>query len=306
MVDTAQILKYLQQAIEVKREDVARAKQFVMKQALSSVQGIADRWLAEQKATPPSTLFTSSEEYQPSLESLGKSICLRFALYQAVWELISSGMIVAVGKYATWEPQVNYDTAGGGYSSSARGGIPLPSITFPYVTEIFRLPGADRVPADTDIFLHGINCSTLHPGIREAIDQALGCFRRGLYMPATAMLAAAAEATWIECGVKVAAKLANTKLEGIVGDPYASISKKVTDIKKALEAGDAKSLLKLADRSVADVVSAEVWTTALRERRNALHWDKAKSFLADQSETGTLLMSAPQHLGTLETIRAAC
>lgn len=305
MADTAQVLKYLQQAIKVRREDVARAKQFVMKQTMPSVQGMADRWLAEQKATPPSTLFTRSEEYQQSLESLGQSICLRFALYQAVWELISSGMIAAVGHCATWEPQVSYDTAGGGYSSSARGGIPLQSITFPYVTEIFRLPGAERIPAATDIFLQGINCSTLHPGIREAIDQALGCFRRGLYMPATAMLAAAAEATWTECGVKVAANLANTKLEGVVGDPYASISKKVTEIKKALEAGDAKSLLKSADRTIADVVSAEVWTTALRERRNALHWDKAKSFVADQSEIGTLLMSAPQHIGTLEAIRAA-
>src|SRR5262249_19740495 len=46
--------------------------------------------------------------------------------------------------------------------------------------------------------------------------------------------------------------------------------------------------------------------TTLRDRRNALHWGKAKSFIADHSETATLLMAAPLHLGTLETIRAAC
>ena len=45
---------------------------------------------------------------------------------------------------------------------------------------------------------------------------------------------------------------------------------------------------------------------ALRERRNALHWGKAKSYIADHAETGTLLMPATQHLKTLEAIRASC
>jgi len=152
----------------------------------------------------------------------------------------------------------------------------------------------------------GVDSKTLHGGIREAIEQALLCFRRGLYMPATAMLAAAAEATWTECGAAVAKKLANAKLDATVSDPYASISKKVAEIRKALEAADGKELLKAAGRGGADVVNAEVWTTALRDRRNALHWGKAKSFVADHSETASLLMGAPLHVGTLEAIRAAC
>ena len=125
-------------------------------------------------------------------------------------------------------------------------------------------------------------------------------------MPATAMLAAAAEATWTECGIKVAKRLSNTKLDAVVSDPYASISKKVSETRKALEAAEGKELLKAAHRTTADVISAELWTSTLRERRNALHWDKAKSFVVDHSETGTLIMASPQHLGMLEAIRAAC
>ena len=93
---------------------------------------------------------------------------------------------------------------------------------------------APQAPTDPDIFLRGIDSKTLHAGIREAIEQAFLCFRRGLYMPATAMLAAAAEATWTECGVAVARKLSNAKLDATVGDPYASISKKVVEIQKAI------------------------------------------------------------------------
>jgi hypothetical protein len=65
-------------------------------------------------------------------------------------------------------------------------------------------------------------------------------------------------------------------------------------------------LLKSADQTFARVADAEVWTTVLRDRRNALHWGKAKSFVADHSETATLLMAAPIHIGTLEAIRARC
>jgi ribosomal protein L19E len=64
--------------------------------------------------------------------------------------------------------------------------------------------------------------------------------------------------------------------------------------------------LKSAGQSAARIADAEVWMTALRERRNSLHWGKAKSFIADHSETATLLMAAPLHIGTLECIRTQC
>ncbi len=117
------------------------------------------------------------------------------------------------------------------------------------------------------------------------------------------LMAAAAEATWTECGIAVAKQLSSTKLAATVSDPYASISKKVAEIQKTLQTPDGKVLLKKAGRSSVDVDNAQIWTTNLRERRNALHWGKAKSFVADHSETASLIMGAPLHIGTLEAIR---
>ena len=122
-------------------------------------------------------------------------------------------------------------------------------------------------------------------------------------MPATAMLAAAAEATWIECGIAVANQLSNTKLAATVSDPYVSISKKIAEIQKTLQSQDGKTLLKRAGCTPADADNVEIWTSNLRERRNALHWGKAKSFVADHSETASLMMGAPLYIGTLEAIR---
>ena len=175
-----------------------------------------------------------------------------------------------------------------------------------FVPEIGRLDPADDDPTDPDIFLRSIDCAKLDSGIREAVDQSLICFRRGLYLPATAMLTAAVEGAWTECGRAVAKNLGNAKFEAVVNEPLTGIGKIVADTRKALEDGIAKPLLKKAGQSLSKVDEAVTWTTVLRDRRNALHWSKAQGFVADHSGTAALLMGAPQQIGTLEAIRTAC
>ena len=120
------------------------------------------------------------------------------------------------------------------------------------------------------------------------------------------MLAAGAEATWIECGTAVAMKLGDTKLQSVVADPFVSLSRKITELRKALENPTGRNLLKTAGSNSAKVTDAEIWTTTLRERRNAVHWAKAQSFIAHHSDASSLLLAAPLHLSTLEAIRSAC
>lgn len=188
----------------------------------------------------------------------------------------------------------------------SRGPLPTPGMSFQFLPHVFPSPAIGGVPRDLDIFLAGLPSTSLHSGIIEATEQSLECFKRGLYMPAIVMLAAAAEATWTECGKALATKLGATKLETTMNDPYASISKKIASIRKALDQPTGSAFLKSAGLLIAQVADAEVWTTVLRDRRNALHWGKAKGFVADHSEAATLLMAAPLHLGMLEAIRGAC
>jgi hypothetical protein len=292
--------KQITAAIAVTREDIARAKAWLAKSEGGRTHELVEEWLTEQKLVVPKEVNTDLPNCGELLVPIARAYSVRLAFYQAVWELVNAGELIAAGLPASWEASLGYRTPHYG------GGIPLKKVRCSFPQPIERMPLPSGVPADPDIFLQGIDCKTLHDGIREAIEQALGCFRRGLYMPATAMLAAAAEATWTECGAAVAKKLSNAKLDGVVSDPLSSISKIVAETRKALEQADGKTLLKAASQHISKVTDAEVWTTTLRERRNALHWGKAKSFVADHSETGTLMMAAPLHLGTLEAIRAAC
>jgi hypothetical protein len=175
-----------------------------------------------------------------------------------------------------------------------------------YPVEIHKPPLTGELALDLDIFLKGLDCTNLHDGIPEAIEQSLICFRRGLYLPAIAMLTAGAEATWHECGTAVATKLANQKLQTIMNDQYASLSKKVAELSKILRGSAGKPLLKAASLNVHQITDAELWTITLRDKRNALHWTKAKSFMAQHSDTASLLLGAPIHLGALEALRKSC
>lgn len=296
--------KYIQSNLTVLREDIARAKSYLIKHANGRAENLAASWLKDQGIEQPGQINTDNEA---QIQNIIRGYTLRKAFYQAVFELVASGDIILTDAVTKFEPSLGFTQGGDspfGMRSSMQAQKYDMGFAEPHSFQKISLP--DDMPSDADIFLDGINCTSLHPGIREAVEQGLACFRRGLYMPATAMLAAATEATWSECGVAVAMHLSDTKLTNLFSDAYSSISKKVADLSNALEQPNGKALLKSAGSSIAKVREAEVWTGVLRDRRNALHWTKAKSFIADHSETATLLIAAPLHIGTLEAIRLQC
>ncbi len=284
----------------VTREDVARAKVWLARCSAGRTTDLCTEWLATQTITLPKVVEIDSPTCSEVLTTTVRGYSIALAFYQAVWELIGNGELLPDHSFSRWEAQLGYKTPHGA------GGIRLDRLHCPIPERIERSPFPFDAPRDPDIFLKGIDCAALHAGIHEAVKQALSCFWRGLYMPATAMLAAAAEANWTECGTAVAKNLADSKYQGVMSDPYASISRKVTETRKALETAKGRELLKRAARTIPDVTNAELWTTALRDRRNMLHWTKANSFIVDHSETGILLMAAPLHIGTLEAVRVAC
>lgn len=297
-MNTDEAVRLLRETVKVTREDIARAKAWLVQTNGGDTRQLIEKWLTPQQALVSGNTIVdlNADNSAEQVTKCAHAFSLRLAFYQAQWELIASGDLFPVS-FDTWQPSLGYRD--GGYS----GGLDIRGIGCPFPQAVVRPPLTTPPPTDTDIFLRGVDCHSLHDGILKAIEQALLCFRRGLYLPATAMLAAAAEATWIECGFAVARQLSNAKLDTTVRDPYVSISKKIAEIKKALQSPQGKALLKQASRSPADVDNTEIWTTNLRERRNALHWGKAKSFVADHSETASLIMGAPQHIGTLEAIR---
>jgi hypothetical protein len=253
--------------VSVTRVDIARAKTWILsREDLPSqyVGGLLDDWLTDNKIHRPKKVNLAAVDVEKSLSDAARVFSLSLAFYQAIRELVSIAELLVDGSGATWYAQIEYESHGRG------GGIPL-QISCPFPNKLVKAPHVSEVTSDPDIFLAGIACSTLHPGIHDGIEQSLDCFRRGLYMPSLAMLAAAVEACWTECGAAVAINTGDSHLNKTIANPYAHISKIVNDTRAALQSGHSKALLKNAGKVVSNVSEAELWTTVLRDRRNALH-----------------------------------
>jgi len=284
----------------VTREDIARAKVYVLQAEESDVDALAVPWLEKQVGRPPNLVDLDSPTARDDLKLAAKGYSLRLALYQAVWELVAAGELIPAGPPETWEATLT------GRTQRGSNGLRLDGIKCAYPNRVHRPPLPNHPSTDPDIFLNGLDCMSLHAGIQAAVEQALCCFRRGLYLPATVMLAAAAEGTWLECGLAIATKLGDTKLGQLLNNQYVGLARKVLCITKALDQPTGKALLSAAGEGKARIDDAVLWTTTLRDRRNTLHWGKARSFIAEHSDTASLLLATPMHLSTLESIRKAC
>jgi hypothetical protein len=285
--------------INVAREDIARAKGFIIAATETNTDTLTEQWLRAEMGTVPRYVDIQAAGADDTLALLARAYSLRLGFYQAIWELVAACEVFP-GAPANWQASASWRDPHG------EGGLQLDSVNCLFPGGIKRPPLAPTPSTDPDVFLQGADCVSLHQGVHEAITQSLACFRRGLYLPAIVMLAAGAEAEWSECGTAVATKLGNNKLQTLLGDPFTSLNRKVTEIRRTLEGSTGKDLLKAAGTNLAKVTDVELWTTTLRERRNAIHWGKAQSFIAQHSDAASLLLAAPLHLGTLETVRGAC
>ena len=285
--------------IIVSREDITRAKVFALNSDEDTTDTLANQWLGAELGPLPVEVDIQSAGAQDTLTLLARAYSLRLAFYRATWELVAACEVFPAGGQS-WEPRVTWR------DSHQAGDLDVRKLYCVFPSRIVRPPFSSTPPTDPDVFLQGSDCVSLHQGIREAISQSLTCFRRGLYLPAIVMLAAGAEATWIVCGTAVALKLGDKKLGKIVDNPFVGLGQKVSDTRKSLDSPDGKVLLKAASTTAAKLADAEIWTTTLRDRRNAVHWGKAQGFIAQHSDASSLLLAAPLHLGTLESVRRAC
>jgi hypothetical protein len=154
--------KQITAALAVTREDIARAKSWLMSSEGGRTHELVEEWLAEQKVIVPKEVNTDQPNCGELLVPIARAYSIRLAFYQALWELVSACELVPSGTPSAWEASLASRTSHHGC------GIPLKTVRCSFPDAIERMPLSLGVPSDPDIFLQGINCQTLHDGIREA------------------------------------------------------------------------------------------------------------------------------------------
>lgn len=109
------------------------------------------------------------------------------------------------------------------------------------------------------------------------------------------MLGRACEGAWVELG----RALHNT---GLPGKDLASeelFAQKIRTVVKGLERAQAKALLSRADVNLNDVRDAGVWTEALRDARNSVHYTVTASVDNAYEKLAMLLLACVPNLRVL-------
>jgi hypothetical protein len=325
--------QFIAERIRVERADVAAIKSF----AVSSVdavlaenendraagallvQNLALAWLKHAKLGAPWSRQTATDYHhrlpgidigsanaEVQLTQAARALSNVMAAHEAVWELVQAGELLPIGSLGVWRPDgFGWQTPSGG------GGITIPGPTSTAPERIMRAPWRRQSIGalwDADLYARDLPVD-LHPGILEALREAVECFRRDLFLPCLAMLTAAAEGMWTETGTALLGAAARhdkdmKKLEDALTADRGGLSWLVSSAAAAYARKDLFGPVQKAS-GAHDLAAEQQWTDAVRDGRNVLHWGVGTVTANSYSKVATLLQVAPLRFKTLADVRRA-
>ena len=297
--------------LKVSRADIAAAKSFVVRTTEHSPSNLLDQWITSNEVSCPEPLILRGDDVDDDLRKAARFLSLRLAGAYALWELIWAGFLIPAGDILEEAPTIQYTTVipgSGGYS----GGWDFGELTFSYPVRIYRPVEAAQssVFTDGDLYLQELSLIDLHPGIEEALREAVRCFRYDLFTGTVAMLGAASEGIWVELGRALVNACPDSskseKIEKALDGSSHGIGHLVKQIIKICEdRSETGEILKQANKTLAELRSAVLWWDTVREARNVLHWGVDPTFPNSYDKVSVLMLSAASHLRTLWKIRTA-
>lgn len=303
-------------AAEVTPQTVTLAKAFIVQNFQTDTSQLMRSFVTAMDAQRPEhVVLHQSVDPEPLIVQAGRYLAHTAAAAEAIWSLIHSDVLMPLTG-SMYETQLNV-----GYTSVvARGGGITSGWDFPEVaasvpTRVQLVPsqrsGAQPL-SDGDLYLHELNIPDLHPDVEESLHDAVRCFRRELYLPALAMLARAIEGAWIELGLALGdhppahAGGRAPKFDAFIRDPMVNLSQLIARVRDYYSERDLwRDVWRQSGVNEQVIRSAAIWSDAVRESRNALHY-RADSALPNNYESVAVqLLAAGQHLRAIYAARQA-
>ncbi|TWI13523.1 hypothetical protein [Aerolutibacter ruishenii] len=237
---------------------------------------------------------------------------------EAIWSLIHSGYLLPLSANLTGEDAipVQWTTVipgSGGESSSWRFDatkLPIPNL-------VRRAPslenGEDLFLSEPDLYLRTIGVDTMHGDVVGAFREAVKCFRSELYTASFAMLGKASEGAWLELGEALVDVIPNadegrySRQRDVLLDPMAGTMKKIEAVLAIYDHQDLFGpVAKACEVRLKDLRLVQVWSDAVRDSRNTIHFGVKAAVPNTYEKLAALLIGAAPHIQTLYRVRDAC
>jgi hypothetical protein len=310
-----QALKLLENQIRVTPQQVTIAKGHIINHFNPDASAVILSFLKSVEAAVPEKLVIHlTVDTEESIRSVAQTLSWTLAGCEAIWGLISSGLVFpASSDLRSLVPNVSWTTVVQG--SGSTGGLRLDHLFLPVPSSILLPPsisrGGRQTLSDPDLFLHSLEIPNIDKQVEESLRESVRCFKHELFLACLAMLGRASEGAWIELGLTLCAIAPSTapinakKIKEKLEDPFVGIGKKILETAQLYQRTDIfDDLHKACGVKPQDLNNVMVWADAVRESRNSVHYGAEPSMPNTYEKIAALLIGGVPHLRLLYRIRA--
>ena len=262
---------------------------------------------------PQPVVLHESVDSRATVAAVGDALSWRLAAAEAIWALVHAGLLFPLGEARGDAPSVDWTTVVPGRGGMSAGWrfeecvLPVPS----RVRQAPSLSGADgQFLAEPDLYLNTFGIKNMHPDVIRAFMEAVKCFRLELFTAAFTMLGKASEGSWLELGSALlrvvpqdqAAKFSRQR--NSLEDPMLGVFRKIQAVITLYEHQEVFSgVVKASGVRLQELKSVAVWSDAVRDSRNTIHFGVEPAVPNTYEKLAALLIAAVPNVGTLYKIK---
>jgi len=299
-------------------QKVVFAKAIVLsacKETKSSDDLIAAVLEANGVAMPKQVVIHPSVDSMPALAAAGDALSWSLAAKEAIWSLIHGGYLIPMADAGGSAPSIGWTTVipgSGGHSS----GWTFEELTLPVPNRVRRAPSSigsnDQFLGEPDLYLHTLGIPNMHAEVASAFRQAVKCFRHELFTAALTMLGKASEGAWLELGASLLAYVSNdqqsifSKQRTVLEDPMMGKYRKIEAVLTVFDRQDIFSpLTVLSGIKPRELRTVAVWSDAVRDSRNTIHFGVSPATPNTYEKVAALLIGTAPNVRILYRIKEA-
>ncbi len=313
-----QIKQRLVEKVSVTTQMVTYAKAFFLDNFQTDVSVLLNKLLENVEATKPEqVVIHRSVDTEGMVSQVAKSISWRLAGCEAIWGLLASNCLIPGtsdllhdGTTIGWTTVV---PGSGGQSA----GWNLEQFSIPVPRKVLMRPSgvdpSERPLSDPDLYLHELGIGGLDKDIESSLRESVNCFKHELFLGCLALLGRASEGAWIELGLALASAvpqgspMKGEKIKETMEDPFVGIGKKIMEVLKTYERKDVfNGVYRNSGYKPSDLKSCAVWSDAVRESRNSIHYGAKPAMSNSYEKVAALLIGAVPNLKVIYSIIRAC
>lgn len=296
------------------RVTIAKAIILELAKTISSSDELIRQLLsANGSAIPRPVILHESVDSMVAVVAAGDALSWRLAGAEAIWSLIHSGMLLPLSEPRGDAISIDWTTVVPG-SGGVSAGWRFEETRLPVPDSVRRAPSLDGADgqflAEPDLYLNSLGIPTMHDDVASSFREAVKCFRAELYTASIAMLGKASEGSWLELGDALLSAAPDeeqqkySKQRNVLEDPMAGPFRKIEAVLAVYEHQELFApVAKATGIRPKELRVAAVWSDAVRDSRNTIHFGAQAALPNTYEKLAALLIGAAPHIKTLYQVR---